>query len=274
MFDDLTGEETTQLESQGELLPTGEPEQQPEGDPPAEDPTPDTNTPEGEAEAQAGYLRDADYRKKTMALADERREFETKQRDTAAQAYKWQRFESDPAYREAVIAESQRLNGQANGTATTASVPAGPDLSQFDPEHLEIVRHVAREMINEMVIPKMQQGEQAIQAMQSEKVGKAWSDLKTKYPQTNGSGGVEAHQQEILSFLTANPGVKSLEQAYFAVAGPDLLSKRQVLAKKQDSVTRRDAQVTSTSISSAGTVPTTKMTLAEIVQEEIDKQRA
>ena len=254
-------DQTTEEETQANLIE--EPEAIPSEDQVEDSPPP----PDDPEEAQQGYLRDADYRKKTMSLADERRDFEAEKGKLQEDAQRWEMFQKDANYRQAVIGMVNGANGAAQ-SQTTAEPQDAPDVSQFDPEHIEIVKHIVKQAIAETVQPQLDQGKNWIQQQQSRSVATGWADLKKAHPEAT------KYENEVVSFLQANPSVESLEQAFFAVAGKDLMSKRQVLAKRQDSDARRDAQVTPTTVSSQAVAPAMKKTLAEIVTEEMDKQRA
>jgi len=219
--------------------------------------------PDDPEEAQQGYLRDSDYRKKTMALAEERRTFEAEQKELKEAAGRWDMFQNDPNYRQAAIDMVQRANGQMQ-PQTPAPAEPEVDLSQFDPDHIAIVEQIAKKIINQQVAPKLNEADKRLQDIQKKEVASAWAGLQKQHPEA------AQYRDKIVAFLQANPGMESLDQAFFAVAGKDLLAKRQVAAKTVDSAARSAAQVTKSPVSSQAVVPAKSKSLADIVKETMD----
>ena len=256
---------TPEEEVQGTL--TGTPETTP---PPAQDPQPET-APDDPQEAERGYLRQSDYTKKTQTLADERRAFEAEKATLQQQASKWTMFEQDPNYRDAVIGMVKGANGQPQAAPAPAAEPE-PDLSGYNQDDLNIMRQIAAKevmkAIKDQVSPVLDQGRTWIEQSQRKEASQDWSALKKEFAEAGD------YENQIVAELKANPGLGSIRKAFFAVAGDTLLQKRMARLKEQDTQAKESASVPDNSVASSAVEPAKGRTLADIVAEEMDKQRA
>ena len=176
------------------------------------------------------------------------------------------RLLTDPTFRKAFMAgmdgEGQNAQQEQGGDALTFNPFEGVNPSDvLEEEALPAVKAVVWNVLQEYLFPELQQYKQVIVQLAQGHQASRFEGLEKKYPDA------ASKRQEIAALVQANPNL-SLEQAYFAVAGPSAVTKPPAPKRKKK-----------VSLTKAGSVSSKKArprqggprTMAEIVREEFEK---
>ena len=153
---------------------------------------------------------------KFRELADERKALEEK-------AGMVDKILTDPQARAVFLASAGALNEQGQGQDQQAgfSFNARPDFdidSAFEPDTPPAIEALIGRYLDQHVLPVVQTYARAIENVYHKMGDQEWDGLASRFP------GADKHKAAVQQFRAANPQ-STLEQALFAVAGPNLQAK-------------------------------------------------
>jgi hypothetical protein len=201
-----------------------------------------------------------DYTRKTQALAAERKSHAENQKKAATLDLILQ----NETFRKMLAGQ------EPNGQAATAALPAGDDdefIQKLEPDAVKGVTALFRKLTREVLEPEFQPVKSYIQKAQQRDVLQQWDALKKTYP------GADKFQPQIVEFLQANPAIEDLKQAFFAVAGDQVILEAKAAASRNDTAARQQAQLVRPGMASHKTAPVQqKKSLADIFEGLMQKR--